>query len=733
MKDQPKFQFKKIRTKLLVLTLSVSIVSLGLVLAITSISTYNNTMKTLEATLSETASVATGQITCRLDGVRNLVSEISNNTEISSNLPKEQVIAGLKTIAEEREYAFLRRTDAAGVTYDGAVDVSDREYFQICKSTGKPYVSDPLITKDTQERVLVVASPITKDGAFDGVIIAAISSSDLSKMVQAIKVGETGTAYILDKSGLTIAAYDESIVENEENVQELAKTDEDLKQLAVYEADMCAGNVGFGEYKYDGSVELTSYAPIAGTNGWSLAICTQKSEFINATYQTLFLSLAASFVILCIAAFIYIRFASSISKPITAINEEMMEFGKGNFSTDFWMKPDSTEIGQLTTSIISSKRILKEIIDDTALGCQEMAQGNFDIHPKVEYLGEFKEIETAMKQITHSLSDTLGQINVAAEQVSFGSDQVSSGAQALAQGSTEQAGTAEELSSNISIVANQVEENAANATHANESLVLLGQEISKSNSQMQQLTEAMTEISSSSQQIEKIIKTIEDIAFQTNILALNAAVEAARAGSAGKGFAVVADEVRNLASKSAEAAKNTTALIESSILAVKNGTNIADQTEQSLASVVEDSKAVTLTVEKITKASNEQATSLNQITQGMEQITSVVQSNSATSEESAAAAQELSGQAQMLKGLVSNFRLKNTNDLNMGSTQTHNFNQTPSFNQSFETVEQDFNVLDDFDNFHSFQSFDSPDDVIGFDAPDKKTHNFDDYDDNDKY
>jgi len=245
------------------------------------------------------------------------------------------------------------------------------------------------------------------------------------------------------------------------------------------------------------------------------------------------------------------------------------------------------------------------------------------------------------------------------EQVSSGSEQVSNGAQALAQGATEQASSIEELSATITEIASNVKLNATSAADASIKVNHVSSELDVSNQNMQDMIAAMSKISDSSSQIGKIIKAIEDIAFQTNILALNAAVEAARAGAAGKGFAVVADEVRNLASKSAEAANNTTALIENSIKEVENGTKIADQTATALKKVVLEATAVSNTVTLISQASNEQANSINQITLGVDQISSVVQTNSATAEESAAASEELSGQAQILKSLVGKFKLKN--------------------------------------------------------------------------
>jgi len=289
----------------------------------------------------------------------------------------------------------------------------------------------------------------------------------------------------------------------------------------------------------------------------------------------------------------------------------------------------------------------------------KMAVGDMTASIDIDYVGGFAPIKKSVEKILFSLNNTLSQINEASEQVASGSEQVSGGAQSLSQGATEQASSIEELSSSINEISEQVKQNAKKSSDVSKMTNSTAREVEAGSEQMELMTKAMLDIKQSSNEIAKIIKAINDIAFQTNILALNAAVEAARAGSAGKGFAVVADEVRNLASKSAESAKNTTALIENSIKAVEKGTKIADKTAGLMVSIVSDINKSVLLIDQITEASNEQAVSIMQVTQGIEQISSVVQTNSATSEESAAASEELSGQANRLKNLVSKFKLRN--------------------------------------------------------------------------
>lgn len=361
-------------------------------------------------------------------------------------------------------------------------------------------------------------------------------------------------------------------------------------------------------------------------------------------------------VSMVVSIVIAITISKTISNPILKVRDAAAKLSTG--SLDINIHSDSKdEVGQMTLSFMEAVAMLKQYIGDISRGLGEMAEGNFDVTPKVEYKGDFCVIEQSIQTIIKSLSMTLGQISQAAEQVSGGSEQISVGAQSLAQGTGEQASSIEEIAATINEITGQIKNNAENAVSAKQKVNIAGEGISQSNEQMQKMVRAMEEISGSSKEIGKIIKTIEDIAFQTNILALNAAVEAARAGEAGKGFAVVADEVRNLASKSAAASKSTSSLIENSLNAVDNGTIIVTDTAQTLGSVVSRVQEVVSMIELIAADSKEQSNGISQISIGIDQVSNVIQTNSATAEESAAASEELSSQAQILKNLVAQFVL----------------------------------------------------------------------------
>ncbi|MCI8373854.1 MAG: HAMP domain-containing protein [Lachnospiraceae bacterium] len=372
-----------------------------------------------------------------------------------------------------------------------------------------------------------------------------------------------------------------------------------------------------------------------------------------------FLMTAIIIAIILVGVFFSFVIIRLIKTPISEIENAAIKMAEGDLDVEI-SYTSKDELGVLADQVRRLIHKLQVIIDDENKFLAKMAAGDFTVDSvcEEEYTGGFHPLLVSFRGIAEKLNDTMLQISQSSSQVASGSDQVANGAQALSQGATEQASSVQELAASINEISDKVNENAGNARQANEMAGSVSAEMNVSNEKMQQMIQAMGEISNCSSEIGKIIKTIEDIAFQTNILALNAAVEAARAGTAGKGFAVVADEVRNLASKSAEASNNTSALIENSLKAVENGTQIAGETAQSLLQAVNAVNKMTDIIGQISEASSGQADAISQITMGVDQISSVVQTNSATAEESAAASEELSSQSQLMKSLVARFKLK---------------------------------------------------------------------------
>jgi methyl-accepting chemotaxis protein len=439
---------------------------------------------------------------------------------------------------------------------------------------------------------------------------------------------------------------------------EYAKTDSKLMELAAQ------GKTEEARVVLDGE-SAKIYGELQGVFDEITAYNTEGSSHITEESRTSYnISVISMAVVILIIILIGVYFSFVIIRgikfPIFEIETAAVKMAQGELDVNISYE-SKDELGTLSNQMRNLIRKLQMIIDDENEFLAKMASGDFNVDSKCEdeYIGGFHPVLISFRGIAQKLNDTMQQISESAEQVAGGSEQVSDGAQALSQGATEQASSVQELAATISDISGKVNENAENAGQASEMANTVVVEMDASNQKMQGMIEAMNEISRCSDEIGKVIKTIEDIAFQTNILALNAAVEAARAGSAGKGFAVVADEVRNLASKSAEASQNTAVLIENTLKAVKNGTTIADETAESLKQAVEGVSEVTGIVGRISEASKDQAAAVSQVTMGIDQISSVVQTNSATAEESAAASQELSSQSRLMKELVGRFKLRN--------------------------------------------------------------------------
>ena len=350
------------------------------------------------------------------------------------------------------------------------------------------------------------------------------------------------------------------------------------------------------------------------------------------------------------------KIIKSIVEPSTQVRGALVGFSQGNLSVpvDYTGK---NELGEMCDALRTSQKVLNSVIQDISGTTGQMAKGNFDVSLTATFPGDLRPIQDSVNQFVIRMSETIANISSSADQVSAGSDQVSNSAQALAQGATEQASAVEELSATITDISENAKKTAESAEQAGQSVNEAGSQISTSVEYVKQLNVAMENISSSSQEIGKIIATIENIAFQTNILALNAAVEAARAGSAGKGFAVVADEVRNLATKSDEAAKATKDLIDGSMDAVREGAEAVGKVTSSLERTSELAEGVTTMMESVVGAVESQTQAIMQVTEGIDQISAVVQTNSATSEECAAASEELSSQANIMHQLMAEFKV----------------------------------------------------------------------------
>lgn len=626
-----------------------------------------------------------------------IVNQMAANTQFQDSF--NEVTSGMsyanieKFPELQRAMASIQSTDSENMMACWIADVDASQLFQHDGYLSKPdwvitkrpwfiemkekqgaVLTNPYEDSVTKKQIVSVAAPIFKKGTTEiiGAVGIDFTIDTVIQMINNYKLGNTGFYILSTGTGQLLYHPDKNLINK--NVSESGMSENIISAIT----NKTIGNIS---YTALGNTNF-GYVSAIGDTGWTITTGLPKAEFDGTYYKVQTTVLVIFSIALLILIVILLFLSRSIVNPLKKLKVAANQIADGNLDVSVDTKSQD-EIGQVADALSRTVVRLKDYIvyiDEISNVLDQIALGNLRFELQQDYVGEFAKIKKALENIKFTLVKTLSEIAISANQVSGGSDQIASGSQALSQGATEQASSIQELSATISEISEQVKKNAENAGSANKKAAAVSNQMTQANNNMNQLVTAMGEISDASNKIGKIIKTIEDIAFQTNILALNAAVEAARAGAAGKGFAVVADEVRNLASKSGEAAKDTTELIESTIRAVENGAEIANNAAKNLVTVIAGAEDIVRGIDEISNASNEQAISITQVMEGIDQVSAVIQTNSATAEESAASSEELSSQAQILKSLLQQFKISDQDTatpVSNGINTHHSFDLSP--------------------------------------------------------
>ena len=625
---QTKIKYRILR--LAILSVVVCISALMIVMTTSIISAYNTSYTNQTQSLAE----AYGEVITNT--IRSLTLEIesaaNDSTAFDSTIP---LVTRQKNLSKLAETALFKDYSVAyenGTTYNDT-DLSDREYFQKALN-GQVAISAPIIRKTDGTVTTMMAAPAQYKGQ-KYVIYGGLDTSMFSNGLDRIDMGTGSNIVIFDNHGQVIASSDFEIVTSLTNY--LESDNQSLKKLA--EKTM-SGESGTYRYNDGKNNMLAYYMPLAGTDGWSIAVSGNYDQVLGSVLLDLGIAVGVSLALICLGIFISINVANKISKPIENSAERLKLLSQGDVNTPFEITPSGDETLVLQESLYSTVETLRTYINDIRDVLEPLADGDLTVSSDIEYKADFVTIGTSLNQIASALNSAMTTVKNSVSNIQSGAEQVAEGSASLSETAIKEAEAVDKISNTIGAIQKKAD-NTANAQ--------VGGEL------MKQLLEAVENIKDKSASIKNIIKTIEDIAFQTNILALNASIEAARAGEAGKGFAVVADEVGNLAAKSQEAAQNTTALINDSLAAVDKGTKLAADAHTAMDSIVNGISKISDQMQEITEDAAEQQSAVSEMTEGISHIESGMHSTTATAEQSAASSEELSALATTLAGEVEKF------------------------------------------------------------------------------
>lgn len=636
----------KLSTKISIVFSLTIIILVYIIGAEACLYSYSSTISLVEKNSRSSAKTTARDIEALLQNYKNIAKASGSDITLIGNVPNEVRVKKVEQLAKQYGFTSGNLLNKKGVSIKDGTDFSDRDYVKAALN-GKTNISDVTLSKYTNTYGISIAAPLISSGRIIGVVYYRADVDFMNDIVKHISVGQGSYAYILDENNNVIAHKNEKYIMNDKYKEMIPK---DIKNCI-------SSQNGSMTCSYGGDKYICGYSKIDKTANWRVVIASPESAYNSDILRFVKKLVISDIIALIVAIIVALIIARVISRPIVRVKNLLSALAQGDLSVQLNDTKNKDELGILQNSAVSLNRMLSDMLTQSGDVLSKMAAYDLTSEDMREYPGKFNELAASINSIKAILSNMILNIQNSSVNVDGGSKQLAEAASMLSEGTMAQASSLQKLVTDVENVAQNINANSDKTIFVNESLGNLDSEIKDGDQKMQELSNVVRTVEEMSEDIKKIVNTIDGIAFQTNILALNASVEAARAGESGKGFAVVAQEIGTLATKSSDASKKTAELIEKCIKGIESAKEYADITSDSLAKIVSDSNNIANAFDEMSKANEIQAKNANDIRNEIENISQVVQSNTATAQQTAASTEVLSEQAAALKDMTGRFKV----------------------------------------------------------------------------